>query len=81
LFKLYWRERNSPAALAILHKFRPPVVMSRFNEIEILHVARRKTLLIGPGGVPQMTAAQFQAGLSIFEQGLQTGVLARLEVD
>ncbi len=81
LFKLYWREANSPAALAMLQKFRPPVVMSRFNEIEMLHVARRKTWIIGPGGVPQMTPAQFQAGLSLFEQGLQTGVLARLEVD
>jgi predicted nucleic acid-binding protein len=81
LFKLYWREPNSLAALTKLRNFRPPLVMSRFNEIEILHVARRKTWLAGPGGLPQMTAAQFRAGLSLFEQGLQTGVLARLEVD
>jgi len=81
LFKLYWREPNSGAALATLRKFHPPVLMSRFNEIEILHVARRKTWLAGPGGLPQMTLAQFQAGLSLFENGLQTGVLARLEVD
>jgi predicted nucleic acid-binding protein len=81
LFKLYWREPNSPAALAILQKFHPPLVMSRFNEIEMLHVARRKTWMLGPSGVPQMTASQFQAGLSLFEQGLQTGVLARLEVE
>jgi predicted nucleic acid-binding protein len=81
LFKLYWREPNSPAALATLRKFHPPIVISRFNEIEILHVARRKTWLTGPRGVPQMTAVQFQAGLSLFEQGLQSGVLARLEVD
>jgi predicted nucleic acid-binding protein len=81
LFKLYWREPNSPAALASLQKFRPPLVMSRFNEIEMLHVARRKTWMAGPGGGPQMTPGQFQAGLSLFEQGLQTGVIARLEVD
>ena len=81
LFKLYWREPNSPAALAKLQKFHPPLVMSRFNEIEMLHVARRKTWMAGPGGGPQMTTAQFQAGLSLFEQGLQSGVFARLEVD
>jgi predicted nucleic acid-binding protein len=81
LFKFYWREPNSLAALAMLLKFRPPLVLSRFNEIEILHVARRKAWLIGPGGAPQMTTVQFQAGLSLFEHGLKTGVLARLEVD
>jgi predicted nucleic acid-binding protein len=81
LFKLYWREPNSPAALAKLRQFHPPLVISRFNEIEMLPVARRKTWLAGPGGLPQMTPAQFQAGLSLFEQGLQTGVLARLEVN
>jgi hypothetical protein len=56
LFKLYWREPNSPAAFAMLQKFQPPLVMSRFNEIEMLHVARRKTWMVGPSGVPQMTA-------------------------
>ena len=81
LFKLYWRESNSPAAFGLSQKFRPPLVMSRFNEIEMLPGARRKSWMVGPGGVPPMTAAQFQAGFSLFEQELQTGVLARLEVD
>ena len=81
LFKLYWQERNTPAAQAIVLNYQPPILMSRFNEVEILHVARRKTWLLGPTGQPSLTAAQFQAGLTLLEQDLASGIVARLEVD
>ena len=81
LFKLYWRESNTPAAQAIVQRYTPPILLSRFNEVEILHVARRKTWLRGFTGQPLLSAAQFQAGLSLFEQDLAAGILARLEVD
>src|SRR2546428_12544218 len=47
LFKLYWQEANTPAAQAIVQRYAPPIVLSRFNEVEMLHVARRKTWLRG----------------------------------
>jgi len=81
LFKLYWQEANTPAAQAIVLNYQPPILLSRFNEVEMLHVARRKTWLLGPTGQPSLTAAQFQAGLTLLEQDLATGILARLEVD
>jgi hypothetical protein len=56
-------------------------MLSRFNEAEMLHVARRKTLLRGPAGQPLLTLQQYQAGLALFEQHLQSGALAFLEVD
>ena len=81
LFKLYWQEANTPDAQAIVLQYTPPIVLSRFNEVEILHVARRKTWLLGPAGQPLLSPAQFQAGLALFEQDLASGILARLEVD
>jgi len=81
LFKLYWQEPNTPAAQAIVVQYAPPILLSRFNEVEMLHVARRKTWLLAPSGQPLLTAAQFQAGLALFEQDLSSGILARLEVD
>lgn len=81
VFKLYWRETNTPAAQTILFRYAPPILLSRFNEVEVLHVARRKTWLIGPTGQPLLSAAQFQAGLGLFEQDLAIGILAHLEVD
>jgi hypothetical protein len=81
LFKLYWQEANTPAAQAIVFQYQPPMLLSRFNEVEMLHVARRKTWLIGPTGQPLLSAIQFQAGLALFEQDLAAGIAARLEVD
>jgi predicted nucleic acid-binding protein len=81
LFKLYWQEANTPAAQAIVLNYQPPILLSRFNEVEMLHVARRKTWLPGPTGQPLLTAAQFQAGLVLLEQDLANGIVARLEVD
>jgi predicted nucleic acid-binding protein len=81
LFKLYWPEPNSQAAFALLQNYLPPAFLSRFNEIEILHVARRKTLLKDASGQPLLTAAQYQAGLAFFEHHLQAGALGFLEVD
>jgi predicted nucleic acid-binding protein len=81
LFKLYWPEPNSQAAYALLQNYQPPALLSRFNEVEILHVAQRKTLLKGPSGQPLLTRAQHQAGQALFEQHLRTGALGFLEVD
>jgi hypothetical protein len=47
----------------------------------MLHVARRKTWLLGPTGQPLLSLAQFRTGLTLFEQDLNAGILARLEVD
>lgn len=81
LFKLYWQEANTPAAQAIVLQYAPPILLSRFNDVEMLHVARRKTWLVGPSGQPLLSSAQFQAGLALFEQDLEKGILARLEVN
>ena len=81
LFKLYWQEANTPAAQAIVLKYEPPILLSRFNEVEMLHVARRKTWLLNPTGQPLLTAPQFQAGLTLLEQDLANGIVARVEVD
>ena len=81
LFKLYWQEANTLAAQAIVLQYVPPILLSRFNEVEILHVARRKTWLTGPNGQPLLSTVQFQAGLALFEQDLANGILARLEVN
>lgn len=81
LFKLYWQEANTPAAQAIVLNYQPPILLSRFNEVEMLHVARRKTWLVGPTGQPLLTATQFQTGLALLEQDLANGIVARLEVD
>lgn len=81
LFKLYWQEANTSAAQAIVLQYAPPILLSRFNEVEILYVARRKTWLTGPTNQPLLSAAQFQAGLALFEQDLTNGILARLEVN
>jgi len=81
LFKLYWQEPNTPAAQTIVLQYQPPILLSRFNEVEMLHVARRKTWLRGPTGQPLLTAAQFQAGLTLLEQDPANGIVARLEVD
>jgi hypothetical protein len=55
--------------------------LSRFNEVEMLHVARRKTWLLGPNGQPLLSVVQFQVGLALFEQDLANGILAYLKVD
>jgi predicted nucleic acid-binding protein len=81
LFKLYWQETNTPAAQAIIQNYQPPILLSRFNEVEIVHVARRKTWLLGATGQPLLTATQFQTGLALLEQDLANGIVARLEVD
>jgi predicted nucleic acid-binding protein len=81
LFKLYWQEANTPAAQAIVLQYQPPILLSRFNEVEMLHVARRKTWLPGATGQPLLTAAQFQVGPVLLEQDLANGIVARLEVD
>jgi predicted nucleic acid-binding protein len=81
LFKLYWQEANTPAAQALVFRYQPPILLSRFNEVEMLHVARRKTWLLGPMSQPLLSASQFQTGLALFEQDLAAGILARLEVD
>lgn len=81
LFKLYWQEANTAAAQAVVLQYAPPILLSRFNEVEILHVARRKTWLLGPTGQPLLSAPQFQAGLALFEQDLVNGVLTLLEVN
>lgn len=47
----------------------------------MLHVARRKTWLLGSNKQPLLTVAQLQAGLTLFEQDLATGILARLEIN
>ena len=81
LFKLYWHEANTPSAQAIVLRYQPPILLSRFNEVEILHVARRKTWLLGATGQPLLSPIQFHAGMRLFEQDLAHGILARLEVD
>jgi predicted nucleic acid-binding protein len=81
LFKLYWQEANTPAAQAIVLQYQPPILLSRFNEIEMLHVARRKTWLLSASGQPLLSQAQFQVGLALFEQDLANGILARLDVE
>jgi predicted nucleic acid-binding protein len=81
LFKLYWQEANTPTAQAMVFQYQPPILLSRFNEMEMLHVARRKTWLLGPTGLPLLSASQFQAGLTLFEQDLTAGIVARLEVN
>lgn len=81
LFKLYWQEANTPAAQAIVLQYQPPALLSRFNEVEMLHVARRKTWLLAPTGQPMLSAIQFQAGLALLEQDLASGILAHLEVN
>ena len=81
LFKLYWPEPNSPAAFSLLQQYDPPALLSRFNEIEILHVARRKTWLRNPSGQVLLTMPQYHAGLALFEQHFQSGQLGFLEVD
>ena len=81
LFKLYWQEVNTSAAQAIVLQYTPPILLSRFNEVEILHVARRKTWVPGPTGQPLLSSVQFQAGLTLFELDLVNGILARLEVN
>lgn len=57
LFKLYWQEANTPAAQAIVFQYQPPILLSRFNEVEMLHVARRKTWLLGPTSQPLLSAS------------------------
>lgn len=47
----------------------------------MLHVARRKTWLLGPNGQPLLSVVQFQAGLALFEQDLANGILAYVKVD
>lgn len=81
LFKLYWREPNSAEALRLIRQFEPPISLSRFNEIEILHVARRKTWLLDSSGRPQLSVSELGAGLTLFEEGLREGFLRRIEVD
>ena len=81
LFKLYWPEPNSAAAFTLLQHYDPPALLSRFNEVEILHVARRKTWLRSAAGQPLLTNPQYQAGLGLFEQHLQSGQLGLLDVD
>ena len=81
LFKLYWRESNSAAAWRRLQDFAPPLLISRFNEIEIVQSARRKTWLRGADGLPQMTGEQFEAGMALFEQGLRRGRIIRQPLD
>ena len=81
LFKLYWQEVNTPAAQALVFQYQPPILLSRFNEVEMLHVARRKTWLLGSTGQGLLSPSQFQAGLALMEQDLAAGVVARLEVD
>ena len=81
LFKLYWREANTPAAQTIVQRYAPPILLSRFNEVEMLHVARRKIWLRDANGQPLLSPAQFQAGLTLFEQDLANGILARLDVN
>jgi predicted nucleic acid-binding protein len=81
LFKLYWKEANTPAAQAIVLNYQPPILLSRFNEVEMLHVARRKTWLLGPTNQPLLTVAQLQAGLSLLEQDLVNGIVARLDAN
>jgi len=81
LFKLYWQEANTPAAQAIVQRYAPPILLSRFNEVEMLHVARRKTWLRGRTGQPLLSPAQFQTGLTLLQQDLAGGIVARLEID
>ena len=45
LFKLYWQEANTPAAQAILRQYKPPLLLSRFNEVEMLQQARLHDLV------------------------------------
>jgi len=81
LFKLYWREANTAAAQTIVQQSELPLALSRFKELEMVHVARRKTWLTGPTGPPLLSADQFQAGLNLFEQDLANGILTHLQVD
>lgn len=81
LFKLYWLEPNTPAAQALVRRYEPPILLSRFNEVEILHVARRKTWLRGPTGRPLLTVAQLQAGVALLELDLANGIAMRFSVD
>ena len=81
LFKLYWQEDNTSAAQAVMLQYQPPILLSRFNEVEMLHVARRKTWLAGPTGQPMLSAIQFQTGVTLLEQDLASGILARLEAN
>jgi predicted nucleic acid-binding protein len=64
-----------------LQRYQTPALLSRFNEVELLHVARRKTWLRDANGRPLLTLAQHQAGLALFEKHLQTGQLGFLEMD
>ena len=81
LFKLYWQEANTPAAQSIVVQYQPPILLSRLNEVEVLHVARRKTWLLASNGQPLLSAAQFQVGLALWEQDVASGILAHLDVE
>ena len=81
LFKLYWQEANTPAAQSVVQQYELPILLSRFNELEMRHVARRKTWLIGQAGQPLLTLAQYQAGLALLDQDMANGILAQCEVD
>ena len=67
--------------MALLRHYQPPALLSRLNEVEILHVARRETLLKDATGQPLLTAAQYQAGLALFERHIQNGVLGFVDMD
>ncbi len=74
LFKLYWQEANTPASQAIVQRYTPPILLSRFNEVEMLHVARRKTWLRRATGQPLLSVAQLQTGFRGSQQGIATKV-------
>src|SRR5438034_547723 len=67
--------------ILITRDVEPWALLSRFNEVEMLHVARRKTWLRGRTGQPLLSPAQFQTGLTLLQQDLAGGVVARLEID
>jgi hypothetical protein len=81
LFKLYWPELNSPAAYALLQTYNPPAWLSRFNEIEMLHVARRKTWIRDSSGRNLLSRAQYEGGRALFDQHLESGQIGFLEID
>jgi hypothetical protein len=81
LFKLYWQEANTRAAQTIVAQFQPPLPFSRLNEVEMLHVARRKTWLTGTDGKPLLSASQFQLGVVLLQQDLADGILSRFDID
>lgn len=75
LIKVYVREVNSPAAVAILQAEKSPVPFSHLVELELRTAIRLKR------GRGEITAAQQRVVLQTMESDLAKGVLTRPDYD